>query len=383
MGTFGRSAQEQGLTNPRPASRICVEADCCYKWSALQEQTYKRVSTPGRTLDNGAQSHTIILDNLRRAKRIAATYARIYLESEDVQGDKAKKGRYYWPALGAFAVKQVYCGFKFADEALVMKLVGWLPAFKKDNALLLEAMSRGNFWLFQELAPWHLFYTHWPDDFDECIEERDEQQFHETVRKNLKTFPWNSQESIAKLDHFRVTADLRRGLKLFKKIEEADEIGRPQLQYDSLVFLAKHEQNVVLQRLTYADAEVQRILKMQATTETMVPGMMERAVFFAAACELHETEPNRALKVRMGYTQDGEHEESRDMLGRDPEADAFGLAPRPTRFGRELKAEKALFDASQRWLFVTRVADAFHRLMQKRTTYMEDQIAAIASWSNA
>ncbi|WP_111640711.1 DUF2515 family protein [Marinimicrobium alkaliphilum] len=43
-----------------------------------------------------------------RARRIAATYARFYLETED-GGDPSKLGRCYWMALGTFASKTVAC----------------------------------------------------------------------------------------------------------------------------------------------------------------------------------------------------------------------------------------------------------------------------------
>ena len=48
----------------------------------------------------------------QRARRIAAIYARIYLEMEkELGGNPNLKGRFYWMGLGAFASKTVAATF--------------------------------------------------------------------------------------------------------------------------------------------------------------------------------------------------------------------------------------------------------------------------------
>ena len=47
---------------------------------------------------------------------LAAIYARFYLEQEE-GGDPAKKGRFYWMALGTFASKTVACSWSLCSRS--------------------------------------------------------------------------------------------------------------------------------------------------------------------------------------------------------------------------------------------------------------------------
>jgi len=71
-----------------------------------QEFAYLRLCN-----DTGTDTPRLIGYYSARARRIAATYARFYLEMEE-HGNPKKKGRYYWMALGAFASKTVACTFE-------------------------------------------------------------------------------------------------------------------------------------------------------------------------------------------------------------------------------------------------------------------------------
>ena len=93
------------LTNTTPKS--CVEGvcNCETMWSLAQQFCCLRLSDPVAGKDF---KHKLIEDYAVRARRIAATYARFYLEQETSAGsDGSKKGRFYWMALGAFASKTV------------------------------------------------------------------------------------------------------------------------------------------------------------------------------------------------------------------------------------------------------------------------------------
>ena len=67
-----------------------VVADCNLLWSVAQEFCYKRLSDPV-----GDNEYKLVRLYEARAKRIAATYARFYLETEK-GGDRSKRGHYYW-----------------------------------------------------------------------------------------------------------------------------------------------------------------------------------------------------------------------------------------------------------------------------------------------
>jgi len=90
-------------TNTTPQSCVSVQCDCNTMWSLVQQFSYLRLAD-----ETGDFKSKLVKDYAVRARRIAATYARFYLEQE--KGcDSAKKGRFYWMALGAFASKTVAC----------------------------------------------------------------------------------------------------------------------------------------------------------------------------------------------------------------------------------------------------------------------------------
>ena len=80
-----------------------IVCDCSVLWSMAHQFTYLRLS------DSVGDNEYKLIDLFEaRAKRIAATYARFYLETED-GGDSNNIGRYYWMGIGAFASKTVAC----------------------------------------------------------------------------------------------------------------------------------------------------------------------------------------------------------------------------------------------------------------------------------
>lgn len=95
----------KGTTNEKLGSYVEVIADCQTRWGAAHQFAYMRL---GENLDKQTLTFDLLDCYYTRARRIAATYARFYLETED-GCDQAKKGRFYWMALGAFASKTVSC----------------------------------------------------------------------------------------------------------------------------------------------------------------------------------------------------------------------------------------------------------------------------------
>lgn len=68
----------EATTNQRPNSCVVVQCDCNTMWSLAQEFSYLRLSTI-----RGDFKAKLVEDYVVRARRIAATYARFYLETED------------------------------------------------------------------------------------------------------------------------------------------------------------------------------------------------------------------------------------------------------------------------------------------------------------
>jgi hypothetical protein len=99
------ASKKEAMTNTTSKSCVEVNCDCNTMWSLAQQFSYKRLC-----VQTGDHEGELVKDYAVRARRIAATYARFYLELED-GGDPTKLGRYYWMALGAFASKTVACTF--------------------------------------------------------------------------------------------------------------------------------------------------------------------------------------------------------------------------------------------------------------------------------
>lgn len=91
------------MTDTTPNSRVDVARDRSTMWSIAQQFSYLRLGD-----ETAPFKSKLVKDYAVRARRIAATYSRFYLEQED-GCEQAKKGRFYWAALAAFASKTVAC----------------------------------------------------------------------------------------------------------------------------------------------------------------------------------------------------------------------------------------------------------------------------------
>ncbi len=112
-----------------------------------------------------------------RARRIAAAYARVFLE-DSPQGDKSKVGRFYWLGLGAFASKQV-----------AATLALWQVDYPARWSELRKGLGRGNLWLFNDILPWYFGYAVGADTFEMCAHTRDSRNLVDQVMTNLGRQP--------------------------------------------------------------------------------------------------------------------------------------------------------------------------------------------------
>jgi hypothetical protein len=138
-------------TNDRPNSCVDVHCDCNTMWSMAQQ-----FSTLRLCVETGDFRARLVKDFAVRARRIAATYARFYLELEE-GGNPEYEGRYYWAALGAFASKTVACTletWQVRTQAAVMS--------EKTR----QGLGKGNFWLFFDISGWHWYHMRYPGTFE-------------------------------------------------------------------------------------------------------------------------------------------------------------------------------------------------------------------------
>lgn len=310
------------MTNPTRNSCVSVKCDCATMWSLAQQFSVVRLSAV-----TGDMKATLIKNYAVRARRIAATYARFYLEQED-GGDMAKKGRFYWMALGAFASKTVACTFEFWQ-------VKGLGLVSSDTR---EGLGKGNFWLFCDISGWHWYYSNYPRAFDMCLASRNSDQYVDAVKKQVKQLPW-SGEALPKIKQLAVSPHIKAG---FAKVREIENTGDPrkrrQLQLDHLLDIASHEQGVILQPLIYDDPEFAKWIKLQRNpwVEWASPNL---ELVFSHVCHTDKAE----LK---------------------------SVAPGDTKLEE--------FDSRMKW--IKGAAEQFHGLMKRDSVGIERELQIIAGW---
>jgi hypothetical protein len=309
----------RGVTNTRSGSCVEVRLDCAEMWSLAQQFAYGRLSVP-----TSADKAALLADVDARARRIAATYARFYLETEEA-GSPDKKGRYYWMALGAFASKTVACSL----ESLRVQA---LPHVQ-------SGLARGNFWLFMDIAPWHWYWSKSPGSFWMCEPSRRADACAAPVRKVIEVLPW-AQASLPKIAQMQTNEHVHKAFELVGEIEamNASDKQRPRLQLRHLLEMAAHEQGKVLQPLIYDDDSFTFWVRAQRSplVSWAAPGL---ELVFAAAC----TTDDPALK---------------------------SVAP------ADIKLEQ--YKSRMKW--ISSAAKQFHHLMQAQTDRMERELNAIAGW---
>ena len=318
---------ENTTTNSTPDSTAPSNYSCPEMWSIIQEHAYERLSK-----QNNNDELILIEDYAVRARRIAATYARFYLETER-GGDPTKKGRYYWMALGAFASKTVACTL----ELKRVKTQGFL------TDTVIEGLGKGNFWLFQDISAWHWYYSLYGDSFDLCAPQRNVSICVPQVTACIEDLPWAS-DALPKINQLQITDYVKNGFAKVKEIETMDEGNkrRSDIQLEHLNDIANHEQLKILQPLIYDDPDFAAWVKKGRWPIFTVPHLTpELRLAFSSACDTEDT----ALK---------------------------SIAPKDTK----------LENAKSRMLWIADAAKQFNKLMQTQTAYMEGELQTIASWYN-
>lgn len=309
------------LTNTTPKSCVDVNCNCDTMWSLAQQFSSVRLCA-----SIGERRGKLVRNYAVRARRIAATYARFYLEIEE-GGNVKHRGRYYWMALGAFASKTVACTF----DAWQVKRMTHV------DGTVWEGLGKGNFWLFCDISGWHWYRNMYPGSFGQCLHKRNSKTFISAVQKQLKQLPWNA-EALPVIKFFAPTSYIESGFKKVQAFENAAPKDRANIQFSHLMDIANHEQKIILQPLIYEDKSFARRIQLQRYLSLITPTV---ELVFSHTCTLKEGE----LK---------------------------SIAPDDTE----------LEDFSSRMSWITIAAQKFHNLMRDKKNYMEGELIAMAGWKD-
>jgi len=277
-----------------------------------------------------------------RSRRIAATYARFYLETED-GGDTDKLGRYYWAALAAFASKTVSC---ILDSLQVQSAyaVGTLSLGLTDMKAIANGLGQGNLWLFNDIAPAHWFYSNYPEHFFDgmdCLGKRDANQLEERVKAIMEDLPWAST-SLGRIKHFKPSSDMSKGFEKVLQIERTNAGAlRSELQLEHLLAIADHEQGEILQPLIYNDPVFKKWL------------IRERQWWIRWASPTYQ----------LVFTH----------LCSESDPQLKSVAP------GDMKVE----EEESRMAWIEKAAKKFHELMNDQEAHMLGELRTIATWVNS
>jgi hypothetical protein len=316
------ASTKEATTNTTPKSRVDVNCDCNTMWSLAQQ-----FSTVRLCVETGENKGKLLKDYTVRARRIAATYARFYLELEE-GGDPKKLGRYYWMALGAFASKTVACTF----EAWQVK------AMSVGISTVWEGLGKGNFWLFCDISGWHWYHSNHPNSFEMCLSARNANNFVKAVKTQVAMLPWQ-RTVLPVISYFAPSKEIRAGFAKVKEFEGAtDSLTKRSIQMDHLLEMAKHEQRVILQPLIYDDPKFAAWVQQQRAWYAHWASP-ELELVFTDQCS------NKRLEVK-------------------------SVAP------KTMELENFIM----RMDWINRAATQFHGLMKDKKSFMHSALSNIAGW---
>lgn len=310
----------KATTNETAHSCEDAVCDCDTLWSMAQQFSVERLIT-----QTGEFRGRLVKNYEVRAKRIAGTYARFYLEQE--QGcDASKKGRFYWMALGAFASKTVACALSLYR----VKAMPWVT----------EGLGKGNFWLFCDISGWHWYYANFPGTFSLCREGRNASKYVPAVKKLVSQLPW-SAEALPVIKQLMPSEHVRRGFAKVAEFEaQKDHRRRQSIQMDHLLAIANHEQGVILQPLIYDN------------------WVFAKSVAAQRAPVLSWFSPD--VELVFGHACETEDQMFKSQPSEDTQIENF----------------------ASRMKWINSAANQFHELMIKKSAQMERELQAIAAWVN-
>lgn len=363
-------------TNQTPKSCHSEKCTCNTFWSILQQTSYIKLSNK-----TGNNQYRLEVWYEQRARRIAAIYARIYLEMEkELGGNPNLTGRFYWMGLGAFASKTVAATFNswVTTTGLWAAKVRYVPKWAekyRDAAKSAHIFAKGNLWLFMDVAPWHWAWALSPGSFEQCKASRNASNYVAPVKKALNALPWAST-ALPGVKGFNLTYEIQEAFKYLSYIEKLKPNSKKALRYQiqHLKLIAVQEQKNILQSICWdhpwmrLGAEMQRWAK-NPKTFIRFHSSYEEEPYAVYLQRLKESGGNHAVE---SFNRHGMPLPQAERVKYRLKEDPFSYAP------DNMKAEK--YDSRMKWILD--VADKYHNLMSdpKSREYIEGHLQTIAGW---
>lgn len=357
------------FTNLEEQSCKPVKLECSPFWEYWQQEAIKRMSN---LQDEEKNIYKIEPGYEARARRIAAIYAKIFLETE-AYGNEKVRGRYYWMGFGAFASKTM---------GMVFSHFGTAIGFKVGIREAANVFAKGNFWLFMDLAPWHYAWSACPKSFESCFESRDTESF-EHLKEVMTNLPWFNDVPID-IRKMNKTKEIENAFIKVKEIEsiflnEPDDFEKYKLAAkklrEQLSAIGDQEQRNILQDLVWKNGSVK--FGSWATRWFGWTGALPSTTLVLssdydveAVKKVKYIIVNPETKESMEYTKVGS-ERHQDTLSQI-EDDVY-IPPLPETIAEEE-------DSRMAWINVA--ANRYHALMsdEKGQPFLYDELKIIAGW---
>lgn len=339
--------------------------NCSFTWSIAQYQCFEKLTTSSDKTSSTIHLR-VVQDGEARARRIAAVYAKFYLEHSDVNGDAQFKGRHFWMGLGAFASKTVADALGHWSSAADGGVLGVVYNFKL-----------GNFWLYQDIAGWHFEYNQCSPNFFECIEQRNTNDYIDEV----KTMVYDSHGAYDVLPKIRNLGSSKYikpafdATKEFEKLPSTEREQRKEAQRTNLMQLANHEQREVLQKIIYQKTNFKIGLFLAETFRGLT---VTKASLIKSSADPFGAVPISAMPVLLTLPSDFKVDIPELQMvytsGADTDdPDLKNVAPDDIK----------LADITKRMDWITSVAEQFIELMNgEKRDKVEGEIVKIAGWIN-
>jgi hypothetical protein len=337
----------------------CKQANCtCATFFEIHQQTAMKLVS---NKQSGTNQYKLEPGYEARARRIAATYARIFLEDSTLHGTSNLMGRFYWMGLGAFASKTI--AMIFSQEK---SKIGYQSNFAGAREPI-NILAKGNLWLFMDITPWHLAWSSDEKGFRGCAVWRNTNDF-KNIQPALKNLPWSSV--LPTLNFLQETDQIAYAfLEHLPKIESSFKKNtRESIKYSSakselikhLTQIAIQEQKNILQKICWDDP----ILRANVVSQRKPPlswFVINTTLVLSADYNLTTAQAKRINYRRLEYRLPEDHWSS------PPD---------------DLKVE--VYDSRMNWILIG-AAPKYHRLMLNDVgrQYIIGELRKISSWSQS